>query len=231
MIKLLSVAIVAALFLESHQRVPGPVLLIPKNKPQCWTDWFDRDDPSGSGDWETFSNLYKENPGKICRKPQGIEATTLSGLSVAAAGEVIFKNDATSGFVCRNVDQTQKKMCSDYRVRFSCHPPFCGGGVCWTDWFDRDNPSGTGDWELLKDLRKENPGKICKNPLSIEAVTTDTMTPAISTGQTFYIFNPTQGFVCRNKDQRKRMCRDYKVRFGCPCKKPVEPCGIVGPCI
>ncbi|XP_034058681.1 cartilage intermediate layer protein 1-like [Gymnodraco acuticeps] len=99
--------------------------------------------------------------------------------------------------------------------------------VCWTDWFDRDNPSGSGDWELLKDLRKENPGKICEYPLHIKVVTTDTMTPAISTGQTFYIFNPTQGFVCRNKDQRKDMCRDYKIRFGCPCRL-VEPCGVVG---
>ncbi|XP_034087319.1 cartilage intermediate layer protein 1-like [Gymnodraco acuticeps] len=90
--------------------------------------------------------------------------------------------------------------------------------VCWTKWFDRDNPSGTGDWELLKDLRKENTGKICKYPLYIEAITTDTMTPAISTGQTFYIYNLTQGFVCRNKDQRKGMCRDYKVRFRCLCR-------------
>ncbi|KAL3052399.1 hypothetical protein OYC64_005028 [Pagothenia borchgrevinki] len=92
MIKLLSVAIVAALFLESHQRRPiGPVDPEDPKELQCWTDWFDRDDPSGSGDWENFSNLYRENPGKICPKPQGIEATTLSGLSVAAVGEVIFK--------------------------------------------------------------------------------------------------------------------------------------------
>ncbi|KAF3849995.1 hypothetical protein F7725_019714 [Dissostichus mawsoni] len=56
--------------------------------------------------------------------------------------------------------------------------------VCWTDWFDRDNPSGSGDWELSSDLRKENPGKICDYPLYIEVVTTDTMTPAIPQGRT-----------------------------------------------
>ncbi|KAK5903125.1 hypothetical protein CgunFtcFv8_006933 [Champsocephalus gunnari] len=248
MIKLLSVAIVAALFLESHQQRPGPFVRpaapvvkpgtprpgpfvrpsAPAVKPEhpcdslthieCWTDWFDRDDPSGSGDWETYYNLYKENPGKICPKPHAIEAMTLSGLSVAAAGEVIFKNDAASGFVCRNVDQPKNKKCSDYRVRFSCHPPFCGGGVCWTNWFDRDNPSGTGDWEHLSDLRNENPGKICEYPLYIEVVTTDTMTPAVSTGENFHTFNPTQGFVCLRKDQKSGGCRDYKVRFGCPCK-------------
>ncbi|XP_063758628.1 uncharacterized protein LOC134877157 [Eleginops maclovinus] len=225
MIKLLCVAIVAGLFWESHQQKPGKVFLPVKPDkvflpvmPECWTDWFDRDNPSGSGDWEILSHLYKENPGKICSKPQDIETTTLSGLSVAAAGEVIFKNDVTSGFICRNNDQPNKKMCSDYRVRFSCHPPFCGGGVCWTKWYDRDNPSGTGDWELLYNLRIAYPGQICDYPLSIEVVTTDTMTPAISAGQNFHIFNPTHGFVCRNQDQKSGMCRDYKVRFGCPCK-------------
>ena len=59
--------------------------------PECWTDWFDRDNPSGTGDWETLSDLRTENPGKICPKPFGIEATTLTGVSVAAAGDVIFK--------------------------------------------------------------------------------------------------------------------------------------------
>ena len=59
--------------------------------PGCWTEWFDRDDPSRTGDWETLSDLYNENPGKICFKPADIEARTLSGLSVAAAGDVTFK--------------------------------------------------------------------------------------------------------------------------------------------
>jgi len=182
---------------------------------QCWTDWFDRDNPSGTGDWETLSNLRKENPGKICPKPLDVEAQTLSGLSVAAAGDLNTQLDPSVGFICKN---HPKKMCNDYRVRFSCHPPFCGGGVCWTKWYDRDNPSGTGDWELLSNLRSENPGQICPYPLYIEAVTTDTLTPALSTGENFSAYNPTTGFVCRNKDQKDRWCRDYKVRFGCPCK-------------
>ncbi|XP_010772119.1 cartilage intermediate layer protein 2-like [Notothenia coriiceps] len=151
------------------------------------------------------------------QNPHGTQSTFLGDISIWTK-LFLFRNDATSGFVCRNVDQPKKKMCNDYRVRFNCHPPFCGGGVCWTDWFDRDNPSGSGDWELLSNLRKENPGKICEYPLYIEVVTTDKMTPAISIGENFYIFSPTQGFVSRNKDQRKVMCRDYKVRFWCPCR-------------
>lgn len=55
----------------------------------CWTDWFDRDDPSGTGDWETLSSLRTKYPGKICPKPIDIEAKTVTGLSVAAAGDVI----------------------------------------------------------------------------------------------------------------------------------------------
>lgn len=59
--------------------------------------------------------------------------------------------------------------------------------VCWTKWYDRDNPSGTGDWELLSDLMAENPGELWYYPMYIEAVTTDTMTPAVSTGETFHM--------------------------------------------
>ncbi|KAL3979666.1 cell division cycle 14 [Sarotherodon galilaeus] len=200
-------------FLYKHDATGKPCYY-PTNI-RCWTEWFDRDDPSATGDWETLCKLRKENPGKICPTPAAIEAKTLSGLTVAAAGDVIYKNDITSGFICRNKDQINNKKCNDYRVRFSCYPPFCGGGVCWTSWFNRDNPGATGDWEILSELKKQN--KICDNPLYVDAVTTDTMTPAIYTGETFYMYNPTDGFVCRNKDQTTGKCSDYKVRFGCPC--------------
>uniref|UniRef100_UPI003AACE8EA uncharacterized protein n=1 Tax=Centroberyx gerrardi TaxID=166262 RepID=UPI003AACE8EA len=209
MIKLLSIAIIAGLLAESNQQSA--------NNSECWTDWFDRDDPSGTGDWETLSSLRSENPGKICSNPVQIDVRTTSGLSVAATGNVVFRADVTTGFVCKNKEQTTTR-CHDYRVRFSCNPPFCGGGVCWTRWFDRDNPSGTGDWEVLSSLRAENPGVICAYPLLIEAVTADaSMTPAINTGDNIFAYNPTTGFVCRKMDQPSNMCRDYKVRFGCPC--------------
>nr|XP_046229567.1 uncharacterized protein LOC124050775 [Scatophagus argus] len=225
MIKLLSVAIVAGLFFESNQQ---EIAALPEKlfveKPcyyptniRCWTDWFDRDNPTGSGDWETLFNLRDENPGKICPNPIEIQARTLSGQSASSAGDVIYKSDTTDGFICRNSDQTSKRLCNDYRVRFSCHPPFCGQGVCFSDWYDRDNPGGSGDWELLRDLRSEFPGEICDHPLYIEAVTTDTMTPAVETGEIFEIYSPSRGFVCRNTDQASGSCSDYKVRFGCAC--------------
>lgn len=57
--------------------------------------------------------------------------------------------------------------------------------VCWTSWFNRDDPGTTGDWEVLSELKKQK--KICDNPLYVDAVTTDTITPAIYTGETFYM--------------------------------------------
>ena len=65
----------------------------------------------------------------------------------------------------------------------SLHP----STVCWTEWFDRDNPSGTGDWETLIHLRTEYPGAICEEPLYIEAVTIDGLIPALATGENIYM--------------------------------------------
>ncbi|PWS23059.1 hypothetical protein DKP78_15135, partial [Enterococcus faecium] len=84
-----------------------------------------------------------------------------------------------------------------------------------TNWFDRDNPSGTGDWELLSNLRQENPGQICDQPIAIEVKTVDTNAPAASTGQSFLHNSPATGFVCENGG--KQYCRDYKLRFQCTC--------------
>ncbi|XP_049446803.1 uncharacterized protein LOC125897487 isoform X11 [Epinephelus fuscoguttatus] len=221
MMKLISVAIVAGLFFESNQQSNGvPYAVGPTYSTQCWTDWFDRDNPSGNGDWENLSNLRKENPGKICAKPLGIEARTLLGLSPAAAGEIIYKSDTTSGFICRNKDQCKKKGCSDYRVRFSCPISFCNGEdprpKCWTDWFDRDNPSGNGDWENLSNLLTENPGKICSKPLAIQARTLSGLSAA-EVGDVIHKSDTASGFICRNEDQSKNtMCNDYRVRFRCP---------------
>ncbi|XP_017267299.1 uncharacterized protein LOC108233388 [Kryptolebias marmoratus] len=218
MIKQLSLAFAAVLLLASPGPSEGatPVCCTNPAYVQAWTPWFDRDNPSGTGDWETHSDLQNENPGKICDIPRDIEAATLSGLSVGQAGEAILINDKTTGFVCRNLDQSNDKECSDYKVRFSCAPATCEE-VCWTNWYNRDRPSGTGDWETLIDLQKQYPGQICAEPLYIEAVTVVGETPAILTGDNILFYSPTKGFVCRNQDQKSGYCKDYKVRFGCHC--------------
>ncbi|KAI4872875.1 hypothetical protein NFI96_014972 [Prochilodus magdalenae] len=89
--------------------------------------------------------------------------------------------------------------------------------VCYTQWFDRDNPTGVGDYETLTDLRAENPGLICSNPLTIQAVTLSGV-PAQSIGQVFQWYDVVNGFGCANTEQHNgECCLDYKVRFGCPC--------------
>lgn len=57
----------------------------------CWTEWFDRDDPTGKGDWETLDDLYSENLGKLCNSPLYIEVQTTDGHSAASTGDIIAK--------------------------------------------------------------------------------------------------------------------------------------------
>ncbi|XP_066292335.1 mucin-5AC-like [Branchiostoma lanceolatum] len=175
-----------------------------------WTRWYDRDNPSGWGDAETFPWLRNENPGQICSSPSAIEAR-VRGIHTPAyqTGETFHHFDTTIGFGCKNSDQ-RDRSCLDYEVRFCCAP--C---TRWTRWYDRDNPSGAGDWETLTDLLRENPGQICSAPSAIEARRRGTQTPASQTGETFYRFDTTVGFACRNRDQTDRYCLDYEVRFCC----------------
>lgn len=55
-----------------------------------WTEWFDRDDPSGSGDWEIISDVRNANPDMICVNPSAIEVQTISGYAAITTGNVIF---------------------------------------------------------------------------------------------------------------------------------------------
>lgn len=59
--------------------------------------------------------------------------------------------------------------------------------ACWTGWFSRDDPTGTGDWELLSNLKSSYPGQICESPRYIEAVTVDSLTSAAITGEIYNV--------------------------------------------
>ncbi|XP_035676170.1 cell migration-inducing and hyaluronan-binding protein-like [Branchiostoma floridae] len=91
-------------------------------------------------------------------------------------------------------------------------------GACprWTPWFDRDNPSVTGDWEVLSHLRPENPGQICRSPIDIQVRVKGTGQDAFLTGEVFEFYDVTTGFVCKKEDQPDNTCLDYEVRFCCP---------------
>ncbi|XP_035690117.1 mucin-5AC-like [Branchiostoma floridae] len=186
--------------------------------PPCtnWTPWFDRDNPGGGGDWEVLSHLRPENPGQICRAPTDIQARVIStGQDAFQTGEVFAFYDVTSGFACRAKDQPDS-ICLDYEVRFCCPLPDCPDGS-WTPWFDRDNPSATGDWEALVHLRPENPGQICFNPTAVHARVISTQVEASLTGQVIHWYDTTNGFACVNRQQNDgEMCLEYEVRFCCP---------------
>ena len=86
----------------------------------------------------------------------------------------------------------------------------------WTAWLDRDNPSGSGDYELLAFF---SPAQVCSNPIAVEGRIGASGTPFGPFGgtpQNFYTFSPTTGLGCRNSDQPGANCFDYQVRFFCP---------------
>ncbi|MEZ5479051.1 MAG: hypothetical protein R3E95_16690 [Thiolinea sp.] len=101
-----------------------------------WTPWFDRDNPSGVGDYETTSALLKIE----CRfkdNHQNITDNSHAGYHC---------NIEKGGWCKNNVPLGNK--CKDIEVRFH----YYNGGA--TSWLDRDNPSGVGDYETIVDLLK-----------------------------------------------------------------------------
>ncbi|KAM6976792.1 uncharacterized protein FYW47_001612 [Aplochiton taeniatus] len=170
----------------------------------CRTAWFDDGDVTDKGDSELFSSLRKKHPSRVCSQPVEMEAQTVSGIKS--------RYDPSEGFVCLNSEQKWKK-CDDYKVMFTCSGQFCS--ECRTRWFDYDNPSGNGDYEVLSELLAIYPREICAQPLAIEAKTVSG-TPASNTSDKLLIYDATYGFACVNADQCSRSCDDYKVRFTCP---------------
>ncbi|CAK8673069.1 unnamed protein product [Clavelina lepadiformis] len=174
-----------------------------------WTQWFDRDNPDEDGDSETLADLWNEEYGLICRSPTLIDAR-IRGTEIRYN-----RNDddisayPLTGFRCRN---KPKKRCRDYEVRFCCEidPPKCRGH--WTEWFDSDNPSREGDHELISNLLRRHPGKLCYQPIAIDArlaeteIRYDHALPNVE-------IDTEIGFKCNNEEGRQ--CPNYEVRFCC----------------
>uniref|UniRef100_A0A8C2ADL1 WxxW domain-containing protein n=1 Tax=Cyprinus carpio TaxID=7962 RepID=A0A8C2ADL1_CYPCA len=181
---------------------------------ECVTRWFDSDNPNkNGGDSELLTVLLGMYPGEICPNPLGIEAQTLSVLSNCNIFSIY---NPTTGVSCLNGNQGGG-VCADYKVRLTCPEDWFGHSLlgCRTPWFDRDNPSGLGDYETLSLLLIRYPLQVCAQPIAIE-VTTISGTPALPPGNNFQVYNPTSGFSCVNANQGRVRCVDYKVRFTCP---------------
>ena len=65
---------------------------------------------------------------------------------------------------------------------------YCGQTYCWTRWLDRDNPSGTGDYETLQNFPQS---QVCPKPVGIECRTTSGQ-PYQSTGKHSGYFHETK---------------------------------------
>ena len=85
----------------------------------------------------------------------------------------------------------------------------------WTRYFDRDDPTGKGDFETLDYLRQEFPNEICRLPSAVDArlTGTDTHHPVSGVVATA---NELEGFFCENQYQLSGRCLDFEVRFCCP---------------
>lgn len=193
-----------------------------KPKPTCnngeWTQWYDRDNPSGTGDHEVLNSLIKEYKG-LCPKPTAIDARVKGSNIPWYLTSNQLSISPSLGLQCWNNYGSIKQKCFDYEVQFCCpkisdpDPSKCENGD-WTGWYDRDNPSGTGDHETLFNLLQENPNSdLCKIPTGIQARIKSNQQPYQTSGNVVQI-SPLQGLQCWN-DQNPKYCQDFEVRFCC----------------
>lgn len=89
-----------------------------------WTQWYDRDNPSGNGDYEQLQSLIQTYPGTgLCETPTGIECREVNGDPLSYSSQVVTCS-TTDGFFCVNSQQVSG-TCKDYHVRFMCDEVNC----------------------------------------------------------------------------------------------------------
>ena len=81
-----------------------------------WSPWYDIDDPSGEGDYETLASIIERYPHYLCLNPTEIEGR-LAGTTIDATSiDQDITLDPSEGLICKNIDQA----CQNYEVRFCC---------------------------------------------------------------------------------------------------------------
>uniref|UniRef100_A0A8C8RZN9 Cartilage intermediate layer protein 2 n=1 Tax=Pelusios castaneus TaxID=367368 RepID=A0A8C8RZN9_9SAUR len=108
---------------------------------------------------------------------------------------------------------------------FPCPP----GTTEWTSWFNVDHPGGEGDYESLEAVRFYYRERVCAQPVSIQARTTEWELPE-DMGEIVH-YSPEKGFWCINKEQPGgKTCSNYHVRFLCPVDAGWSKWGAWSPC-
>jgi hypothetical protein len=156
--------------------------LEPIAAPSDSTLWLNRDQPGGVGDYETTKDHLKIE----CR----FKAT---GNAITEGAPVGYHCNIKEGGWCKNNDPAGLK-CQDMEVIFS----WAGGA---TPWFNRDLPSGVGDYETIKDLLKVS----CRFKATGNAITEG--------APVGYHCNIPDGGWCKNDDPAGLRCNDMEVMF------------------
>jgi hypothetical protein len=84
-----------------------------------WTEWFNRDNPALSGDWETLQHFIPE--GKVCNNPTGIQAMARTDGSTENIHFNLNAADDHYGFWCINEEQPNGERCANFYARFCCN--------------------------------------------------------------------------------------------------------------
>merc|ERR1711892_529326 len=183
-----------------------------------WTSWINNDSPAAStGDWETRPSFLESG---VCSNPTGIQAAPVDGGSTQTT-----HIDASLGFWCVNSEQ-DSGLCADFEVRYCCPQfeigpdPDCSDDAYeWTEFLDRDDPTGDGDFESIADYPR---GSVCDNPTSIQSQPRTSGSTAVTHIDLAY------GFYCANDEQSNgEGCADFEVRYCCP-KKAEHVCDAEG---
>ncbi|KAK6180688.1 hypothetical protein SNE40_008693 [Patella caerulea] len=183
--------------------------------PMCnkWTPFFNRDKPTNLGDFELLILHKTENPGQICAAPELVNCRRLTG----PPRREIISIAADHGLSCYNFLQPDGQ-CEDYKCRYCCNYryPSCPRGYRWTRYYNRDRPTGTGDYETLSLINQENPyARVCTDPIAIDVRVTRTGFDYSTAGEVVCLV-PELGFSCVDAQQPDGQCQDYKIRFCCP---------------
>jgi len=219
-------------------------LWVSQSEAACsFTDWFDRDDPTGFADAEVCSDQIPctslADSGQFTGCPfetieirrngaEGDVFTTAEEI-LNELGEVV--SITHEGMVCLNANQTDG-TCNDYSVRFCCSIPDPEPTCSFSDWFDRDDPSGFADAEICTDEYPctSNSGQFSTSGCpfaSIEIRVNGDETNVFTTADEVLseigevVTIDSEGMVCLNVDQTDGTCSDYSVRFCCPDPDPV----------
>lgn len=189
----------------------GTATELPALKSTVFSPWLSADRPEGTGDHDSLAALYEKYPTQACLDPVSIAGKQRRSSYVFATGalggnrEKLAAFSAVEGLSCKNADQPDG-ACLDYRVSYLCRDNSTDA-VAWGPWVDADDPTGTGDVELLT----SNPA--CPNG---PALGIKSLVPGVISAQGYpqklRDFSVTRGLRCLNSDGA---CQDYEVRLEC----------------